>query len=238
VTLTEVKQAIATYLRRTLTSLTVSGQDVGLLAMNEVRMQAELLNDFGFMRKFATVSVDGVTGGSLSTAIEFNTTNSVDVKSIVDVGLLDVNTNFRPVDWTTVEDSLNIQRQDNPITPRYPTDAQALSGPWGAQRFVFSGDKIMVFPNAPNTVFVLGLIVYAFTSDWAIGDLASSNLWTTKGAQYLQWKSIIHLNHQSKEFVFRQEGNLPPPQVLADEGLANLITWDTFKYEQFRRHSR
>jgi hypothetical protein len=237
VTLTEIKQAIATYLKRTVTSLTIHSQDLGLLTMNEVRMQAELLNNFGFMRKFVTVSVDGVTGGSLSTAVEYGTTDAVDVKSIVDVGLFDTGGNFRPVDWTTAEDSLNIQRQETPITPRFPTDAQAMSAP-GSQRFVFGGDRIFVYPSAPNTVFSLALIAYAFTPDWTTDDLGDSNLWTTKGAQYLQWKSIIHLNHQFKDFVFRQEGNLPPPQVLADEGLANLITWDTFKYEQFRRHSR
>lgn len=65
---------------------------------------------------------------------------------------------------------------------------------------------------------------------------ATSDVWTTKGAQYLQWATIVQLNHLFKQFLPRQEGNLPPPQTLADAGLQNLITWDIYKYEGFRRH--
>jgi len=68
--------------------------------------------------------------------------------------------------------------------------------------------------------------------------ISTSDTWTTKGAAYILWASIVHLNHKWKVFVPRTEGNLPPPQALAAEGLQTLIDWDANQYELFRRHNR
>jgi hypothetical protein len=240
VTLGEIKGAVAAFLHKSVSSLSVQGVDLGLQAMNQVRMNAELNHDFGFTRKFLTLSVDGVTGASLDDAVEYGTTSPpIVIKSIVDVGVADASGNFMPAYWTTAEDSLNIQREDNPRTiVRVPTDAQAIAGPIGGPRFVFAGNKVFYFPRSPNVTIPLLIIAHTFTVDWTADDFDSSNIWTTRGAQYLQWKTTVHMNNLWRDYVFRQEGNLPPPQTLADEGLANLISWDIFKYEQFRRHSR
>jgi len=85
-------------------------------------------------------------------------------------------------------------------------------------------------PQAPAT----GTATIATVGTTTSGDA----YWLTYGEQYLLWQSIIQLNHLSKSFVYRQEGNLPPPQVLADQGLAALREWDTMKFEAFRRHRR
>jgi hypothetical protein len=63
-----------------------------------------------------------------------------------------------------------------------------------------------------------------------------TDIWLKKGAQYLLWAAIVQINHLCKEFVFRQEGNLPPPEKLAEAALENFRQWDSFKYEQDRRH--
>lgn len=241
--LREIEVAAARYLEKDVDALTQDGIDLGLVALNNIRQTAELQNDFNFTRKLLAVSVDGVTGGSLDTAVEYGTTTPViSVKTVVDVGTFDVDGNFIPVDWTTVAQSLDIQRQDNAYRAfRYPTDAQSLCG---QKRFVFSGQKLYVFPRTPNTVFNVGIEAYTFTPDWGPDDVKCDTAngyvgpWTQKGSQYLLWSTIIHLNHLFKGFVFRQEGNLPPPQTIADAGLAALMTWDIFQYEQFRRHSR
>lgn len=239
-TLNEIKGAVAAYLNKSIGNLTIGGLDLGLQALNQVRTNAELMNDFGFTRKLLTLSVDGVTGASLDDALEYGTEEpNIEIKTVVDVGVADSDGNFVPADWTTTEDSLNIQRQDNPLAlPRVPTDAQSVSSMIGVRRFVFAGDKVFYFPRTTGLTVTLLIIAYTFTPDWDDDSLEDSNIWTTRGAQYLQWKTVIHLNHLWKEFVFRQEGNLPPPQVLADEGLQTLINWDIFKYEQHRRHSR
>jgi hypothetical protein len=64
----------------------------------------------------------------------------------------------------------------------------------------------------------------------------TSGVWLTKGSQYLLWAGLVEVNHMAKEFVFRQEGNLPPPEKLRDGALETFKLWDSFKFEQDRRH--
>lgn len=344
-TILEIKTAIASYFEVSLSDLTVNGQDLALLALNQVRRNAELNHDFEFQRKLATVSVDGVTGGSLEAAVLYGTATACNIKSVIDMGLFDDELNLRPVEWTTVSESLERQRIENPRTvPRYPSDGWARSGPVGQGRFALSGTSIYRFPKDDTSTFSLGLEVYAFSDDWArdtetivvtggtgvtgvnttyypygtyatgsqpktlwlslpngaststvyaihygandtgfwlttISDVGvnngsnkhywattddfisgartssagtftgtptathnvsnnTSDIWTTYATQYLQWGAIVHLNHLFKHFVFRQEGNLPPPEKLRDEGLEAFKSWDAFRYEQNRRHGR
>ena len=75
----------------------------------------------------------------------------------------------------------------------------------------------------------LGTVTMAPGSD-------TGGIWLSKGSQYLLWAGIVEVNHLCKEFVFRQEGNLPPPEKMAEEALEVFRQWDTFKYEQTRRH--
>ena len=237
-TLNDIRSAAASYLNKTVPDFTVNGVDLSLIALNHVRQVAELQNDFNFNRRLMQVTIDGVTGGSLSGAVEYGTTTVFDIKTVIDVGQFDSDGNLRPVGWTTVAAGLDMQRSESPYMFRYPTDGQASTA-MGASRITFAGDKIYLFPKVPGQTFIIGIEAYTFTPDWAAGDLSSEpNPWAKKGSQHLQWATIIHLNQTFKHFVFRQEGNLPPPQVLADQGLASLITWDIFKYEQFRRHNR
>lgn len=244
-TLNQIEGAIAAYLDKEREDLTVNSVDLGLMAMNQVRQLAELNNNFEFKRGLATVTVDGVTGGSLESAILFGTNTLAKVKSIVDVGVFDDAGNLRGVDWTTVGDSLNIARSDNNVAavPRYPTDGQALATLNGGSRITFSGSQIMVFPFAQGYTYTLGIEAYFFTNDWTEDDLEQDSStfgspWNTQGSQFLLFGSIVHLNNLYKQFVFRQEGNLPPPKDLRDESLAALIAWDIFRYEQSRRHDR
>lgn len=333
-TLLEIKTAVASYFELTTSDLTVNGQDLFLLAANQVRKTAELNHDFEFNRKLVTVTVNGATGGDLTTAVD-STSVAVDIKTVLEVGLLDQTNNIVPVDWTTLAESFERQRGDNPhLWPRYPTDGQARSGPSGSNRFTVAGDRISWWPrtsdtDATNTT--LYLEVYGFSLDWAAqnytavvaggggvialnttyyphgthnnkplyisvtdGDTpsaiyfiwysgtawiinqvvgtpgsnyhsltstsdspagsytghgtytptavvtagAASTLWTSHGAQYLQWATVVQLNYLFKKFVPRQEGNLSPPEKLAEVGLQALIDWDDYKFEQFRRHSR
>jgi hypothetical protein len=237
-TLDEIRSAAAAYLHRTVPDFTINGVDLSLFALNQVRQTAELQNDFGFTRKLVQLSVDGVTGGSLSGAVIYGTSTIVEVKSIVDVGQFDGDGNLRPVDWTTVAAGLGTQRDESQYLFRYPTDAQALHGN-GMPRIVFSGDSVYLFPKAPTQTFVIGVEAYTFTPDWAVADYGTTPVpWASKGSQYLLWATVIQLNQVYKDFVFRQEGNLPPPQTLADAALQSLVTWDIFKYEQSRRHNR
>lgn len=237
-TLNDIRSTAAAYLHKTVPDFTVNGVDLSLFALNQIRRTAELQNDFNFNRRTMTLSVDGVVGGSLSGAVDWFTQQPYEIKSIVDVGQFDSDQNLSPVDWTTVAAGLDTQRAETLGLFRYPTDGQAVSS-HGSTRVVFSGDTVFLHPKAPEQEFTLGLEVYTFTPDWTIDDFSTSpDPWASKGSQYLLWMLVIHLNQIYRDFVFRQEGNLPPPQTLADAGLSSLITWDIFKYEQSRRHNR
>ncbi len=241
-TLLDIETSIATYfeLANGTADLIVNQQDIALVALNQVRRQAELLHDFEFSRKLVTVSVNGVTGGSLEDAVLYSDgTTEVDIKSVIECGLFDDEGNLCPVEWTTVSESLERQRMENRWeAPRYLTDDWYTSGPKGGARFVFTGSDVFRFPKDTTTTFTLGLEVYSMQSEWTAMTGTPADIWTTYGAQYLLWGAIVQLNHLFKHFVFRQEGNLPPPEKLRDEGLQAFIAWDSFRYEQNRRHSR
>jgi hypothetical protein len=244
VTLTDLRTATATYLHKVVTNLTVNGLDLFLAAVNQARMVAELGCDFEFTRKLMSITVDGVTGGNLSTAVEYGTLNQFPIKTVLDVGQFDTYSNLIPVEWTVTEASLNTQRANNPgVIVRYPTDAQVLSSPLGWRRFQFSGNRIYPFPFASGTTFTLGIEAYVFTNDFITANYSGGtsdlqDIWLLQGSQYLQWQTIVQINQLFKDFVFRQEGNLPPPQDLATAGLSAIQTWDAFRYAQFRRRSR
>jgi hypothetical protein len=239
--LLEIKTAVANYFEKVVADLTVNSQDLFLFAANQVRRQAELTHDFEFQRKLVTISVNGVTGGSLSSAVLYGTNTAADIKSVIDCGLFDTNGNFRPVEWTTVAEGLERQRGDNrTVSPRYPTDDWFVSQPNGVNRFEFTGDTVYRFPKDATNNFTLGMEVYTFWSDWTASDLSAptTDTWTKYGAQFLQWATIVQINYLFKSFVFRQEGNLNPPDKLADSGLASFIEWDAYRLEENRRHGR
>jgi hypothetical protein len=243
VNLLEIKTQVANYFGAALADLTVLSQDMFLVEANQTRLEAEMNNDFEFSRKLLSLSVNGVTGGSLDLAVEYGTASPViKVNSIVEVGLFDTNGNLRTVEYTTVAEGLERQRSDNAFqAPRYPTDGWFQSDPAGQGRFQFSGTKVYRFPLDSGNNFTLGLEAYTFHNDWVTGDLAGTpvtDVWTTRGAQYIMWGTIVRLNHLFKEFVPRTEGNLITHRDMAAQGLASLVQWDASMYERNRRHGR
>jgi len=68
-TLAQLKTVVAAYLQKAEADLTIGSVDMFLIAANNVRREAELLHDFEASRTTATLSIDGVTGGSLDDAV-------------------------------------------------------------------------------------------------------------------------------------------------------------------------
>lgn len=334
-TLLEIKTQAASNLEVTNDDFIVNGQDMFLFAVNQARRNAEMTNAFEFSRKTVTLSLDGVTGGSLDDAVLLSDgTTGVIVRSVIEVGLYDTDGNLRPIEWTTVSEGLERQREENPrFAIRYPTDADNVA--YGQARVVFSGSNVFYFPKSTDATFNLGLEVYSMNEDWTEDDISTnpdtdvdyltvtgtlspgltgtytrrgvvngcsfyvntantawirfttgwilatftsgddgtcfvesgtsdprdpsgsyasdngatgtatvvvtfvdSDPWLTFGAQYLLWMSVIHLNKRFKFFVPRTEGNLPPPEDLAIQGLESLKDWDINRFEAFRRHGR
>ncbi len=169
VTLLEIKTAVANFFEKTVSELTINGQDMFLTAVNQVRRQAELKHDFEFQRKLVTVSVNGVTGGSLEAAVEYGTATAVAIKSVIEMGVFDDDANLRPVEWTTVAESLERQRGDDRWVNFESARADwEPSGLRGSGRFNFTGTQLYHFPKDSTNNYTVGLEVYAFSSSWAI----------------------------------------------------------------------
>lgn len=54
------------------------------------------------------------------------------------------------------------------------------------------------------------------------------------GFEYMQWATIVEVNHLVQTFVPRQEGSLAPPEKLRDLAFANFMTWDSYMRESGR----
>jgi hypothetical protein len=343
-TLFQLRSVIAGYLQKSVLELTVNGVDLSLMALNQVRRDAEMLHDFEFSRRHVTVTIDAVGGGTLEDPV-LEGQPSCEVKSVIECGIYDDDFNVMPVEWTTIAESLERQRQIKPgFGPRYPADWEATTGYYdvGLTRIALCGNDIWLVPQGEQHKLIdLEFEVYAFTPDWSdktdsvrvVGVLGMDNvdgtywpygtfngrpfylnianggvapggatpaqraiwyrpgqwmisaaqwmgqtpatgnyqsmaattmypaggysphgawqgngivevqvgndvtdIWLRHGAQYLLWAAIVQINHMCKEFVFRQEGNLPPPEKLAESALENFRQWDSFRYEENRRH--
>lgn len=180
-TLFEIKSLAATYLQKTAADLTVNGLDMGLLALNQARKLAELNYDFEFSRQLLTLSVDGITGGSLENSVVQGTDTHVEIKTVIDVGNFDVKGRFYPVEWTTRAEGLERQREEKRnsvfnLNRRYPTDAECTFN--GTQRVILSNNRVDIYPQmvGNDLTFNLGFEVYAFWNNWTDADLTTGGL--------------------------------------------------------------
>jgi len=104
---------IAGYLQKSVLELTVNGVDLSLLALNQVRRDAEMLHDFEFSRRHITVNIDAVSGGTLDDAV-LEGQPVCEVKQVIECGIYDDLFNLQPVEWTTVAESIERQRWIKP----------------------------------------------------------------------------------------------------------------------------
>ena len=344
-TISQLKALTASYFRKNVSDLTENGVDLFLLALNTVRLGAELNYDFEFTRRAVSVSVNGVNGGSLETAVLTGTDTPVKVKQVIDLQLKDTAGNLFPVEWTTKVESLQRMRNDMPYTgasylfadddncgqqgePRFEVSNQSIrhhphststeSETVYLEAYVYSPDwtslaeYVVARTSGESTLSTIVLGDYCVISDW-IGDSlyrqksavptdflcflhytedsvwaityggirgaysgseadpvwinqvdevvvgtymdvtgnsnavltvtatgldSTTDIWLTYGHEFLLWGVIVHLNHRFKEFVYRQEGNLMPPEKLAAVALENFKLWDSGYFEQHRRHAR
>lgn len=65
-----------------------------------------------------------------------------------------------------------------------------------------------------------------------ITGLTDTNFFIEHGFEWLMWQMIIELNHLSKQFVFRQEGNLGPPTQQVQNSWDDLVGWDNDLYTE------
>jgi hypothetical protein len=239
-TILQLETTAANYFGLSVADLTKNGVDMALVNLNLARQEAEQQYDWEFSRVLAQVSVDEVTGGSLVGAVlRSDGVTTVNVGTVVDMGYFDENGNLRAVDWTTAGENLVRQREENRYKEsrhHYHTDEEYCLHT-ADHRLVCRGQQVFRYPlGTAGNVHTVGIECYSYQTDWT--STTSTDIWTTKGAKYLLWQTIVNLNYMYKFYVPRQEGNLASPEKLAAAGLDAFRDWDASFYEQGRTHGR
>lgn len=217
--------------------------DVDLLqvAIHNSRRLAENEHDFECAKVLVDLDIDGVSGGDLADCVLHTDNNeSVEVKTIIEIGTWDSDDfDIVPLEWLTYDEfrarRSALDEADYDPEIRYPANATSASNRRGNPTFIIRGGKIFrVGVGTAGETETIGLYVCRyFPSVLSIDpdDYSSyEDYLLSKGGNYLQWQTIVELNHLNKHFVFRQEGNLMPPEKHAERALEALKLQDNFQF--------
>lgn len=237
-TLATLKAVCAAYHKKATADLTVNAVDLFLVAVNNARKAAERLHNFEHTRVSATLVVDGVTGGALSGLLLTPLGVYSGLKEITSASRLHANGSYVPLNFTRAdivnENERSLLTQDNSYyDDRYPSDASFLSSSSDVS-LVQRGGSIYFYPRisgAAGTTTEVTIEGFGWLRDYVASDLSSSSatdFFVEHGFDFLQWATIIELNHYFKTFVPRQEGNLSAPEQRKEEAWRSLLLWDSY----------
>ena len=71
---------------------------------------------------------------------------------------------------------------------------------------------------------------YTWLADLAL--VGDTNFMLEYGFDWVMWQTLVELNYYTKQFVARQEGNLPPPTQMAERAYLDLVQWDDTLFEK------
>lgn len=96
----------------------------------------------------------------------------------------------------------------------------------------FHGPKMFLNPSSEvdRNVVIDG---FRWMGDYELG--GTEDFFVEHGGDFLLWQGVIELNHITKYFVQRQEGNLPPPTGPRDLAWQSLLLWDDFMVDGGRQ---
>jgi hypothetical protein len=238
-TVGELKAVVAYYHQKDVSDFVRGTTDLLMMALNNARRRAELVNDFNQQRVEATVMVSPTTGGSLSTAVLRGTETAVRLKEYItfyrtnsegDVPLYHHGKKSVAV-WAK-ERIWNDRPRWNEMDVRYPGDDDYRRLRTEPEELYIHGDKIYINPARSDTteVTIDGVAwMNEYTTD------ADTDWMTQAGAEYLQWAAVCEINYFTLKLVPGLDGNLAPPERARERALAELVTWDQFQVEQGRQ---
>jgi len=230
-TVAQIKTRVANFFHKAVGDCTVNSEDLILSAMNSAKLLAEQTHDFEKSKKLCQLIISSSTGAALSSATLFGTTTGVQIKSILNCGIVGDDGSIRPIDFRRRDSVMAEIRKVNRVEPldgfdRYPAeDAEKWSV--GVREVMQWGDQVMLRPMLDSGSVTLVMECYTNMPDYdSTGTY--TDFFTLYGHNYLVWQSIVELNHFYKEFITRQEGNVAPPDRLAATYLQQLINWDIY----------
>jgi hypothetical protein len=239
-TVGQIKKSIANKLQKDVCDFTINEVDELLVAMNNARLFAEQTHDFEKSKKLVELTISSPQGTDLSQALLWGTTTPVKVKSILNVCIAGDDGSLRPIDFRKRDTVLAEMRKVRRVGAqyfmgRYPPDWTTLENAtdFSVREVMQYANTVLMRPMLQSGTGSLKLVMEAYTwyDDYTHVALYE-DFFTQVGFNYLIWQGIVEGNHLFKEFVFRQEGNLPPPEKMADKYLNALIVHDLYQVDQ------
>ncbi len=225
-TLGNLKTKIARYLQKPEAEFVSGDQDMLLEALESARIQAE--QRYSWNRQRASLDVVVPPAG-----YDFTDDN---IKTIDNAWMVKDGQTYAIQVRTQKSFATRAQRimrsRGGAGFSRYPDDAVLnpfLSCKSSQRQLVFHGNTIKVEPALTvNTTIRLDCQTWMETyyeqddtyEDWML----------QYGHSYLFWQAVIEVNHFTKSFIPRQEGNLPPPERLAAQALEDLRNHDSSRF--------
>jgi hypothetical protein len=234
-TLERLKGQIAAYLQNEVIDYVHNRVDLLLEAINEAQQGAQQLYDFEYSKVVVDALVDLTTGVQISPLPLHGTATEVDVKKVLRAYVVDGYGNPRPIKFISRGSQFQDvnERWAGIPTPWAPTQRDSPSYPTFHEMYlVQQGQTLFLYPDATSAhaqnPFPIYLDVIRYFPEYEDTQLTDSNVdWLMEFADsYIKWAAICQLNVFSKEFVPRQEGNVPAPTDLRDEAWKDLLAWD------------
>ena len=189
--------------------------------------------DFEFSKVDVDALVSLTDGVPLSPLPIHGTTDQlVTVKKVLNVFVTDQQQNQRPLKFISRQSQINDLRErwQGIPTPFAPVQRDLPAYPTFYETYlVQSGQTLFLYPSAtvvwPQNPVPVYLQVVRYLPDYK--DTDDNSDWILQfGSEFMKWDSICRLNVLNKEFVQRQEGNVPTPTDEKDRAWQDLIAWD------------
>lgn len=234
-TVAQIKLRIANLFHKTVGDFSVNGEDMLLTAMNAAKLLAEQTHDFEKSKRLVQLVLSSPQGAALSTATLYGTNTAVAVKSILNAGIVGTDGSIAPIDFRKRDSVLAEMRKVNRLNPldnilRYPDEAWEGYAT-GVRELMQWGDQVLLRPMVIEGSLTIVCEAYTNMPDYTSTG-TYTDFFTDFGHNYLVWQSVVELNHYFKTFIARQEGNVNPPEKLAQQALLSLINWDVYLIAQ------
>lgn len=206
-------------------------------AINAARKWAERDHDFDWLRTGVIGTVPGTGAGldwfePLPTAADSEVDHTL--KIIEDVFLWSA-TGDAPIRHTNRRQQA--QRVKDLPSPHYLTeDISYTDSNYGNRAIaVLHGSKLFLDPHSTNDV-VVRLDGVRWADDYSTD--ADEDWFLKHGHDFLFWQALVEVNHVTKIFVYRQEGNVMPPEKMAAAAYETLKRLDDYIYEGNNNYDR
>lgn len=236
-----LKGVIAAYLQVDPSTLVVNGVDLILVSLNNARKKAEQFHDWACSEVTAYgTAVLGV--GSWKTGmLEQGTDAELTLKQPTTFYLTTDNGDLLPLVHQSKKLGASLAKEyldrgAGDLRSRYNGDFMwdsrltggILSSPSSLRVFLHGNGGYTIEPR-PTRNYTMVVDGYKWLSDYTQD--SDTDWFTEHGAEYLQWSSIVELNHRVQVFIPQQEGNIAPPNRMMDAALAALVAYDNFQLE-------